>query len=71
MKINRFKILENVESDLTQEMIDFTEWCLIKNLENRRYFYNKTKRSWYDDVAFREMSWDEIYLIYNSEKYNL
>jgi len=71
MKIDRFKILESTGSELTSEMIDFTEWCLIKNLENRRYFYNKSKKTWYDDMDFKEMTWEEIYLIYKSEKYNL
>lgn len=69
--IKKFKIYENFESDLTPETIDFTKWCLLKNIENKRYFFSRGRDSWYDDMAFKQLSWDEIYLIYKSEKYNL
>ncbi len=69
--IKKFKIYENFESELTPEVIDFTKWCLLKNIENKRYFFSRGKDSWYDDMAFKKLTWDEIYLIYKSEKYNL
>jgi len=70
MKVKRYNE-NNTDSELTPEIIDFTEWCLIKTIENRRYYYNKSQRCWRDEILFKKLTWDEIYLVYKSEKYNL
>lgn len=69
MKILKFN--ENFKHELTPEMKDFSEWCLNKsNVTSGRYFYNKTSQTWYDDMAFKRVSWEEIFQVYLDEKYD-
>lgn len=68
MKIKNFNE-SSEEFKLTPEIKDFTEWCLIKTIQNERYFYHARRKSWYDDVKFKNITWEEIYDVYLSEKY--
>ena len=69
MKINKFNE-ENSEFTLTPDIVEFTEWCLVKTIQNGRYFYNSGQKSWFDDMEFKPLTWDEIFEVFLNDKYN-
>lgn len=67
MKIKRYNEEETFKLEINPEIIQFAQWCL----EYNEFFYDKDLKSWYDRKTLTPRTWDQVYLAYKADKYNI
>jgi len=62
MKIKKYTEDKKIYPD-----VKFAQWCF----ETDKYFYDKDTKSWYHSKELTKRTWDQVYLDYMSNKYNI
>lgn len=61
------KHIKLFENELSSDTIDFTIWCLSQ----KKYAYNKQTNKWLDLKSYEYITWEDVYVEYTANKYNL